>query len=262
VHVGLALENAQLHREILEKRKIEQELVLAREIQQNFYPNIPEKFGGVEISASSEMCEAVGGDYVGYFPLENGRFLVLLGDVAGKGIGAALVMSSLHAACRALVRRVHAIEDVTGILNETFVETTGAGVFVTMLVMLVDPIGRRVHYIRAGHNPPLMIAKDGQQAFFQNGGGPPVGLFPDLKFRREISNIDSGSVLVLYTDGVTEAEDRIGQQFGTDRLVEVVTAGCGTTATRIHADVRAALKAFVKEEPTHDDSTLVVLKFS
>ena len=158
VHVGLALENAQMHREILEKRKIEQELVLAREIQQNFYPNIPEKFGGVEICASNEMCEAVGGDYVGYFPLENGCFLMLLGDVAGKGIGAALVMSSLHAACRALVRRVHAIEDVTGILNETFVETTGAGVFVTMLVMLVDPIGRRVHYIRAGHNPALMVS--------------------------------------------------------------------------------------------------------
>src|SRR5262249_39289127 len=87
VHVGLALENAQLHREIVEKRKIEQELVLAREIQQNFYPNIPQSYGGVEICASSEMCEAVGGDYLGYFPLPAGRFLVLLGDVAGKGIG-------------------------------------------------------------------------------------------------------------------------------------------------------------------------------
>ena len=262
VHVGLALENAQMHREILEKRKIEQELVLAREIQQNFYPNIPEKFGGVEICASNEMCEAVGGDYVGYFPLENGCFLMLLGDVAGKGIGAALVMSSLHAACRALVRRVHAIEDVTGILNETFVETTGAGVFVTMLVMLVDPIGRRVHYIRAGHNPALMVSTDGKQAIFENGGGPPVGLFPDLKFRREIAGIDSGSVLVLYTDGVTEAEDDVGQQFGMDRLIKVVSGARAAPASRIHTDIRAALKDFVGDEPTHDDSTLVVLKFS
>ncbi|HLH29966.1 MAG TPA: GAF domain-containing protein, partial [Terriglobia bacterium] len=131
VHVGLALENAQLHLEIVEKRKMEQELVLAREIQQNFYPNIPETYGGVEICASSDMCEAVGGDYLGYFPMEQGRFMVMLGDVAGKGIGAALVMSSLHATCRALVRHVHGIEDVTRILNETFVETTSAGVFVT-----------------------------------------------------------------------------------------------------------------------------------
>src|SRR5262249_47503964 len=161
VHVGLALENAQLHREILEKRKIEQELVLAREIQQNFYPHMPGSYGGVEISASSDMCEAVGGDYIGYFPLNDGRFMIMLGDVSGKGIGAALVMASLHATCRALVRHVHAIEDVTFILNDTFVETTGPGTFVTMLIMLVDPAGKRVHFIRAGHNPPLGITSSG-----------------------------------------------------------------------------------------------------
>lgn len=262
VHVGLALENAQLHREIVEKRKIEQELVLAREIQENFYPNIPEAYGGVEICASSEMCEAVGGDYLGYFPFEDGRFLVILGDVSGKGIGAALVMSSLHAACRALVRHVHAIEDVTSILNETFVETTGAGVFVTMLIMLVDPIGRRVHYIRAGHNPPLTVTSSGAAILFDGGGGPPVGLFAELKFKREISNVEPGSVLVIYTDGVSEAENRYGDQFGVDRLTGIVAATRSTSATHIHASVRGALKEFVGDEPTHDDSTLIVLKFA
>jgi sigma-B regulation protein RsbU (phosphoserine phosphatase) len=131
-----------------------------------------------------------------------------------------------------------------------------------MLVLLVDPIGRRVHYIRAGHNPPLMISKDGHQAIFENGGGPPVGLFPALKFRREIAGIESGSVLVLYTDGVTEAEDRMGEQFGINRLVEVVRTGRVGSASRIHGDIRDGLKTFVKDEPTHDDSTLVVLKFS
>ena len=262
VHVGLALENAQLHREIVEKRKMEQELVLAREIQQNFYPNIPDSYGGVEICASSEMCEAVGGDYLGYFPLEDGRFLVMLGDVAGKGIGAALVMSSLHATCRALVRHVHAIEDVTSILNETFVETTSAGVFVTMLIMLVDPVGHRVHYIRAGHNPPLIVTRDGDSMLFDGGGGPPVGLFSTLKFKREISRVEPGSVLVIYTDGVSEAENAQDEQFGVDRLVEVVTKSRSSPASGIHADIRSALEEFVGEEPTHDDSTLIVLKFS
>src|SRR5437016_8819633 len=261
VHVGLALENAQMHREILEKRKIEQELVLAREIQQNFYPNIPEKYGGVEICASNEMCEAVGGDYVGYFPLENGRFLVLLGDVAGKGIGAALVMSSLHAACRALVRRVHAIEDVTGILNETFVETTGAGTFVTMLIMLVDPIGRRVHFIRAGHNPPLSITGSATTILFDNGGGPPVGLFAKIRYRREISNVEPGSVLVVYTDGVSEAENTNGDQLGLDRLASLVASVRLRSAAQIHEAIRADLETFVGDAPVHDDSTLIVLKF-
>jgi serine phosphatase RsbU (regulator of sigma subunit) len=262
VHVGLALENAQLHREIVEKRKMEQELVLAREIQQNFYPTIPDSYGGVEICASSEMCEAVGGDYLGYFPLEDGRFLVMLGDVAGKGIGAALVMSSLHATCRALVRHVHAIEDVTSILNETFVETTSAGVFVTMLIMLVDPLSHRVHYIRAGHNPPLTISAEGDATLFDSGGSPPVGLFSSLQFKREISRVEPGSVLVIYTDGVSEAENAQDEQFGVDRLVDVVTAARGTSASGIHGGIRSALNEFVGDEPTHDDSTLIVLKFS
>src|SRR5437016_8800523 len=223
VHVGLALENAQMHREIVEMRRIEQELVLAREIQQNFYPHIPKSYGGVEICASSDMCEAVGGDYLGYFPFEDGRFLILLGDVSGKGIGAALVMSSLNAACRALVRHVHAIEDVTFILNDTFVETTGAGTFVTMLIMLVDPVGKRVHFIRAGHNPPVTITPSGETVLYDNGGGPPVGLFSKLRFKREIANIEPGSVLVLYTDGVSEAENLAGEQIGLDRVTAVAS---------------------------------------
>jgi len=223
VHVGLALENAQLHREIVEKRRMEQELVLAREIQQNFYPHIPKSYGGVEICASSDMCEAVGGDYLGYFPFDDGRFLILLGDVSGKGIGAAVVMSSLNAACRALIRHVHAIEDVTFILNDTFVETTGAGTFVTMLIMLVDPVGKRVHFIRAGHNPPLTVKPSGEVVLYDNGGGPPVGLFSKLRFKREIANIEPGSVLVLYTDGVNEAENVAGEQIGLDRVVAIAS---------------------------------------
>jgi sigma-B regulation protein RsbU (phosphoserine phosphatase) len=262
VHFGLALENAQLHRELIEKRRIEQELLLARGIQQNFYPTIPEAYGGVEISGSSEMCEAVGGDYLGYFPFEDDRrFVVILGDVSGKGIGAALVMSSLHAACRALIQRVHALEDITGILNETFVETTGPGVFVTMLIMLVDPVGKRVHYIRAGHNPALTVTASGQWHLYERGGDPPVGLFPHVRFLREIASVEPGSVVVIYTDGVNEAENAAHEQFGVERLADLVVGSRMLSATQIHGRIRSALKDFVGDEPIHDDSTLMVLKF-
>ena len=262
VHIGLALENAQLHREILEKRKMEQELRLAREIQQKFYPRIPESFGGVEISASSEMCEAVGGDYLGYFPFEDGRFLLILGDVSGKGIGAALVMSSLHAACRALVRHVQKIEDVTNILNETFVETTDARTFVTMLVLLVDTIGGRVHLIRAGHNPPLTITASGETMLLDAGGGPPLGIFPKIRYGREILPVEPGTVFVVYTDGVSEAENSRGEQLGLDNLASIICAARMKSATQIHETVRASLKDFAGDAPVRDDSTLVVLKFS
>src|SRR5262249_62060955 len=137
------------------------------------------------------------GYYVRFFAFDDCRFLALVGDVSGKGTRAALVMSSLHAACRALVRHVHALEDITFILNETFVETTGAGVFVTMLIMLVDPIGHRVHYIRAGHNPPLTVTGSGKSALYEGGGDPPVGLFARLKFHREIANVEAGSAVLV-----------------------------------------------------------------
>ena len=146
-------------------------------------------------------------------------------------------------------------------MNETFVETTGAGVFVTMIVMLVDPAGRRIHYIRAGHNPPLSVNPSGGGRLIECGGGPPIGLFPGLQYSREIRDIEPGSVIVLYTDGVSEAEDANDDQFGTDRLMSVVTKERFSPARRIHASIRSALKEFAGDEPTHDDSTLVVLKF-
>ncbi|MBI4474799.1 MAG: SpoIIE family protein phosphatase [Acidobacteria bacterium] len=262
VHVGLALENARMHREIIEKRKIEQELMLAREIQENFYPNFPESYGGVQIAASSEMCEAVGGDYLGYFPLKDGRFLVTLGDVSGKGIGAALVMTSLHATCRALVHHVHAIEHITSILNQTLVETTSASTFVTLMIVLVDPVSGRLHYISAGHNPPVIVSPGGDAILLEGASGPPVGLFSHMSYRREIRAIETGSVLVIFTDGVSEAENENAEQFGADRLINVIRNARRSSANEIHTGIRAALKEFVGDTPTHDDATLIVLKFS
>jgi phosphoserine phosphatase RsbU/P len=261
VHMGLALENAWLHREIIEKRKIERELDLARDIQKNFYPSVPESYGGVEIALSSEMCEAVGGDYVDFFPLPDGRFIMMLGDVSGKGIGAALVMTSLHATCRALIRHIHSLEKVAMILNDTLVETTGPGTYVTLMIMLVDPLKRRLHCISAGHNPPLHVDVTGHSQLLDKGGGPPVGLFSHLTYTREIVEVERGSVVVIYTDGVSEAENSERDQFGLDRLSDVVSQQKNKSAIDIHGDIRSALSQFVGDHSASDDSTMIVLKF-
>jgi sigma-B regulation protein RsbU (phosphoserine phosphatase) len=261
VHVGLALENAWLHREIIEKRKIERELDLAREIQKNFYPNIPDTYGGIELAASSVMCEAVGGDYLDYFPLGDGRFIIMLGDVSGKGIGAALVMTSLHATCRALTKHVHSLERIVAILNDTLVETTGPGTFVTLIILLVDPIKHRLHYICAGHNPPLYVDASGKALLIEKGGGPPVGLFAHLTYSREIVDVEHGSVFLIYTDGITEAENGGRDQFGVARLCDVVREGRDGSATEVHAHVRGVLSEFIGDQPASDDSTMIVLKF-
>ena len=202
VHVGLAVENAWLHREMVEKRKIERELDLAREIQRNFYPNLPEVWGGVEIAASSDMCEAVGGDYLDYFPLADGRFIIMLGDVSGKGIGAALVMTSLHATCRALIRHIHAIEKVAGILNDTLVENPpSTGTFVTLMIMLVDPMKQRFHYISVQDTTRRSMSMLQAMRCLSNreAGCFGTGLFAHLSYSREIVESPEGWIRSLLS---------------------------------------------------------------
>jgi len=261
VHIGLALENAWLHRQLLEKRKMEQELVLAREIQQNLCPGLPTKCGSVEIAASNTMCEAVGGDYLDYYRLAAGRFIIMLGDVSGKGIGAALVMTSLHATCRALLRHVDSLERITSILNESLIETTRSQTFVTLIGILVDSEAGKLHCVRAGHLPPLLLDPTGRPQWLERGGALPIGLFSELKVQLETYDIARGSSLVLYTDGVTETENNSGEHFGTTRLSALVQSHHSEPACAIHEQVRSSLKAFMGECRQTDDSTLVVLKF-
>jgi sigma-B regulation protein RsbU (phosphoserine phosphatase) len=261
VHMGLALENAWLHRQVIEKKKIEQELLLAREIQENFYPEVPKVYGGVEISGSGEMCEAVGGDYLDFISLSDERFIVVVGDVSGKGIGSALLMTSLHATCRALLKHIHSLERVSASLNDMLLETTRGFQFVTLLIALVDTNLRKVHYISAGHPPPLRVDASGAVSFLSDGGGPPVGLFLGQTYTRGITHIDDGSTLVIYTDGVSEARNSHEMEFGVDRLIEVVRSGSHESASETYAAIRKALKDFTGEVPAYDDSTLIVLKF-
>src|SRR5436190_899574 len=224
-------------------------------------PHLPENIGGVQISASSTMCEAVGGDYLDYYPLTDGRFIVMLGDVSGKGIGAALVMTSLHATCRALLRHVHSLERIALILNETLVETTRVQTFVTLIAVLVDTVGGRLHCVCAGHNPPLVVDAEGNNRWLERGGGPPVGLFANMKLAREIYEIPHGSSVIIYTDGVTEAEDETEEQFGMERLNAVVCTHHTESAAEIHSAIRGSLQEFIGERQPGDDSTLIVLKF-
>ena len=262
VHIGLALEKASMHHYVVEKERIERELDLARDIQQEFHPKLPESFGGVQLAGSSTMCYEVGGDYFSFFPLDDdNRFIVMLGDVSGKGIGAALVMTSVHAMCRALVRHVHSLEQITYVLNQMILESTQQQTYLTLMVALVDPVKRRVHLICAGHNPPIMVDGSGIVHLLTDGGGPPVGMLPGIRYHRELIDVDPGAVLLLYTDGVSEAENETQEQFETDRLSIVLRQHKDESATTIHDAIREALSDYVGKTPANDDSTMIVLKF-
>jgi len=261
VHIALALENAWLHTQLLEKRKMDQALLLAADIQKNLCPAIPENCRGVQIKASSTMCDAVGGDYLDYYPLSQGRFILLLGDVSGKGMGAALVMTSLHATCRAVRRHVDSLEPLALILNEALVETTRAQTYVTLIALMVDPAGGQFHCVRAGHHPPLLVEADGKIRWLDNGGALPLGLFQDLNVTTETYDVLAGSTLVLYTDGITEAENPAKEHFGLERLGHVVASHRAESPASIHQAIRSSLETFVGSEKFSDDTTLVVMKF-
>jgi serine phosphatase RsbU (regulator of sigma subunit) len=260
VHIGLALENARLHAEMVEKRKMERELHLAREIQQNLCPVFPPVVSGIEIAASSEMCGAVGGDYLDYFLLEGNRVLLALGDVSGKGMGAALVMSSVHASCRALVRHVHGIEQIVDILNGTLVESTREGIYVTFVFLLVDSAAGKLHHVNAGHNPPLYVGPHGEATFLDGSGGPPAGLFEHVRYQREVCALEPGAVVIMYTDGVVEAENPAGEEFGTDRLVSAVSQVRDRPASEIRARIETELDQFLAGTPPRDDTTFIVVR--
>jgi len=261
VHIGLALDNAWLHRQLLEKRKLDQELALAAEIQKNLIPSIPHNCGGVQVAASTTMCTAVGGDYLEYYPLGSGRFILMLGDVSGKGIGAALVMTSMHSTCRALLRHTQPLERIALALNDSLIETTRTQTYVTLIAMLVDSIAGKLHCLRAGHHPPLLIDKNGESRWLDRGGGLPIGLFSDLKVLSETYEIQPGTSVVLYTDGITEAHNANGEHFGLERLEATALQHHTETARDVHDGIRRALQQFSGESSATDDTTLVVMKF-
>src|SRR5262249_22609487 len=143
-------------------------------------------------------------------------------------------------------------ERIITILNDTLVEITHSGTFVTLVILLVDPVKHRLHYISAGHNPPLYVDSAGKLFSIEKGGGPPMGLFAHLTYTREIFDVERNSVFLLYTNGITEAENGAGDQFGAERLGSAIQEHRLGPAAQIHAGIRAAVSTFVGDRPATD----------
>ena len=156
---------------------------------------------------------------------------------------------------------MESLEQITQVLNETLVESTGSQTYVTLIAVLVDSVSRKLHCVRAGHLPPLLFDSNGNSQWLDHGGGLPIGLFQDLKLTVDVYDVPEGSTLVLYTDGITEGENAANEHFGASRLNAVVKTHLEETATGIHHAIRNSLEAFAGERQPTDDSTLVVLKF-
>ena len=256
---SIRVENATLLEERFQRERMERELELATEIQQRFQPSGPPLVDGYEFQGISFSCYEIGGDYYDFIPKPDGKMLVALGDVSGKGTAAALLMSSLHAAIHAQVAAKSSLDETIVSVNEYLAENTPANRFVTLFAAELDPLTGKLRYINAGHNPPLIARRDGSVEQL-GSGGLPLGIMGGAQYEAGEVQLNNGEVLVVYSDGVSEAVNLKDEEFGLDRLSDVVARNIAASASGLRDKVESALSTFTETAPANDDITLVIVK--
>ncbi|MEO8648450.1 MAG: SpoIIE family protein phosphatase, partial [Acidobacteriota bacterium] len=256
---SIRVENAKLLEERIERERMEHELQLATEIQQRLQPMAPPEINGYEFQGISFSCYEIGGDYYDFIPRPDGKILVALGDVSGKGTAAALLMSSLHASIHAQVSTQRSLHETITSVNQYLADNTPTNRFVTLFMAELDPLTGDIQFINAGHNPPLVGREDGSIDQLSSGGFP-LGIMPGADFDVGSTRLESGEVLVVYSDGVSEAVNPNDEEFGLDRLSDVVKRNRTASAAGIRDKVESALSAFTLTAPANDDITLVIVK--
>jgi serine phosphatase RsbU (regulator of sigma subunit)/pSer/pThr/pTyr-binding forkhead associated (FHA) protein len=256
---SIRVENARLLEERFEKERIKNELELATEIQQSFQPSAPPVMDDYEFQGISFSCYEIGGDYYDFISQPDGKMLVALGDVSGKGTAAALLMSSLHAAIHAQVAAKTSLYQTVKSVNQYLAENTPTNRFVTLFITELDTRTGVLKYINAGHNPPLIGHADGTVQQLAAGGFP-LGILPMADFEVGQTKLEPGEALVIYSDGVSEANNLAGDEFGMRRLTQVVSRNLQSSAAGLRDKVESALSAFTQTAPANDDITLVIVK--
>ena len=256
---AIRVENARLVEARLERERLERELALASEIQQRFQPTAPPHIAGYELQGISFPCYEIGGDYYDFIEREDGRLVIALGDVSGKGTAAALLMSSLHAAIHAQSASHDSLVATISAVNRYLADNIPANRFVTLFYAELDPESGSMAFLNAGHNPPLIVHAAGTVEQLASGGLP-LGIKPDAEYREGRTQLQPGDVLVIYSDGVTEAVSPTGEEFGPTRLYEVVSRNVEASAAGIRDRIESSLTKFAQGTSAADDITLVIVK--
>jgi len=256
---AIRVENARLVEARLERERLERELALASEIQQRFQPTAPPHISGYELQGISFPCYEIGGDYYDFIEREDGRLVIALGDVSGKGTAAALLMSSLHAAIHAQSASHDSLVATISAVNRYLADNIPANRFVTLFYAELDPESGTLAFLNAGHNPPLIVHAAGTVEQLASGGLP-LGIKPDAEYREGRTQLQAGDVLVIYSDGVTEAVSPTGEEFGPTRLYEVVSRNVEASAAGIRDRIESSLTKFAQGTSAADDITLVIVK--
>ncbi|HXI04567.1 MAG TPA: GAF domain-containing SpoIIE family protein phosphatase, partial [Candidatus Saccharimonadales bacterium] len=256
---AVKLENLRLVQSTIERERLEREIEQAADIQQRLLPPSTVELQGYDVFGHADACRAVGGDYFDFLKLSGGRFAMVIGDVSGKGMAAALLMASMQAIFRTLADVEASPARLLGSLNRHLVKSANPNKFASFFLGSLDPASGSLLYVNAGHNPPILLRSDGNVERLP-AGGVVLGVFEDAPFEEKSVTLNPGDILTMYSDGVTEQVDPKDEEFGEERLIATVKENASLTAQEVHAAVLKALLEFEGEAPQYDDATLVVLK--
>lgn len=256
--VAISIEKALLHQERLEKRRLDSELAVARQVQRSLLPDRDPDIPGFDISGITVPCEEISGDYYDFIAFPNHQLGIALADVSGKGVPAALIMASFRASLRAQVRNDFALRDIMRKVNYLLWESIASYQYVTGIYGVLDPYSRRLSFSDAGHNPMIILHKDGtyEEA---SCGNTVLGIFEDRDYSECFRVLNPGDLLALYTDGVTEA-NRDGVEFGIPGIIATLRKLRHLPSRDIARGLYADVMEYSGQTVLDDDLTVVIIK--
>ena len=246
-------------RDAVEQERIKRELELGRQIQNEMLPHAPLRLGMTEIKGVSVPAREVGGDFFNYFQLSNGQLAMLVGDVSGKGVGAALLMANIQASLRTRLALGQDLSAIAEEIDQDIEDNSPGPVYATLFVGILDPATKQLRYVNAGHHPQFVLRTSGGLERMESTGLP-VGLFAGRGYKQKQMQLGAGDLIFFYTDGCVEAESESGEMFGAERLEAVLqSAAVGGTDEVLHR-VESAVNGFRGRREPFDDATMMAVK--
>ena len=256
---ALAIQNDLLQREMVVRERLETEVQLARQIQQTFIPDSLPQVEGWEFSARWKTARQVGGDFYDVIDLPNNRIGLFIADVADKGVPAALFMALTRTLVRAAVLETESPAEALRRVNDLLIPDTKQGMFVTAVYAVLDFEKNELTYVNAGHNPPILVKRDGMTERLTRTGIA-LGAAEDARYEQRAIQLSSDDSVLFYTDGLTESFNNDGDLFGEARLTEAILANHCSSASHLMDVVEKALLDFAQDVPPADDLTMLAVR--
>jgi len=256
---AVKIENSRKVEQTIEKERMDKELALAAQIQRDFMPKNSPLMKGFEVSGLNLPCYEVGGDYFDFIPIDHERMGIAVADVSGKGVSAALLMASLRASLHTELNPGTNLAAMTARLNDFVHRSSAANSFITFVFCELNLRTGGVRYVNAGHNPPVVLNGRGKTERL-DPCGLCLGMFPGSAYEAKQTKVESGDIILIFTDGLTESRNKSGQEFGEERIIDFLRRNFHLSANELLQELKALFQEFTAGVNPFDDTTLVIIK--